>query len=105
MDSQDVEKTSIQLGIAFIVGVVVGAVAMLFLAPRSGKELRTDIHGNALRLRDQAQIERDRMQVHLDEMNAKLDDMKQQVKSMGHHSEDGTIDATDSVAYVSATSE
>jgi gas vesicle protein len=85
---KEMQETGTQLGIAFIVGVMVGAVAMLFLAPRSGKEVRTGIHDGALHLRDQAQAERDRMHVRMDEMNAKIDEMKQQAKSIGHHDDD-----------------
>ena len=91
MDKQEMEETGIKLGIAFIVGVVVGAVAMLFLTPRSGKEVRTGIHDSAVHLRDQAQVERDRMQLHIDEMNLKLDDMKQQAKSIGKHEEETAV--------------
>jgi hypothetical protein len=67
---------------------------MVFITPRSGKEVRTGIHDSALHLRDQAQVERDRMQLRMDEMNLKLDDMKQQAKSVGHH-EDKTAVAAD----------
>lgn len=91
MDNQEMQETGIKLGIAFIVGVVVGAVAMLFLTPRSGKELRTGIHDGALQLRDQAQLERDRMHVRMDEMNIKLDEMKQQAKSIGKHEEETAV--------------
>lgn len=91
MDSQEMQETGIKLGIAFIVGVVVGAVAMLFLTPRSGKEVRTGIHDGALHLRDQAQVERDRMQLRMDEMNAKLDEMKQQAKSIGKHEDETAV--------------
>ena len=94
MNDKEMQETGIQLGVAFIVGVMVGAVAMLFLAPRSGKEVRTGIHDGALHLRDQAQLERDRMHVRMDEMNAKIDEMKQQAKSIGHH-DDETVDATE----------
>lgn len=94
MNDKEMQETGIQLGVAFIVGVMVGAVAMLFLAPRSGKEVRTGIHDGALHLRDQAQLERDRMHVRMDEMNAKIDDMKQQAKSIGHH-EDEPVDAAE----------
>jgi len=92
MNDKEMQATGIQLGVAFIVGVLVGAVAMLFLAPRSGKEVRTGIHDSAVHLRDQAQVERDLMQLRMDEMNLKLDEMKQQAKSIGKHEEETVVD-------------
>ena len=91
MDKQEMEETGIKLGIAFIVGVLVGAVVMLFLSPRSGKEVRTGIHDSAVHMRDQAQVERDRMQLRMNEMNLKLDDMKQQARSIGQHEEETAV--------------
>ena len=97
MNDKEMQETGIQLGIAFIVGVVVGAVALLFLTPRSGKEVRTGIHDSAVHLRDQAQVERARMQLRIDEMNLKLDDMKHQAKNIGHHEDETAVvaDETD----------
>ena len=68
-DQQNVTLISLA---SFAVGLLVGAVITLFLAPMSGRELRTQIH-------DHAQADWQRA---TDQMNQARADMRQQMDSL-----------------------
>lgn len=96
MENSGSEKVGMRMGVALMIGVVIGAAVTLLLTPRSGKELRADIQDGALHLRDQARAERDRMQVHMDDMSVRLEEVKQQVKSIGQHADVAVEDGDES---------
>ncbi len=73
--------------IAFVLGVIVGAVASLLLAPKSGEELRQELRQEAIAERDRAKKEyaqaMEQVQQRLDKVHDDMQGMIAQVKVKG----------------------
>lgn len=82
-----------------LVGGVIGATAMMFLAPRSGEELRSDIRDKALELRDRTA---DTVKDKVSQVKSKADELTGGVKgkSLGlkHKGQDLLVEKLDQVA-------
>ena len=74
--------------IAFVLGVMVGAVATLLLAPKSGEELRQELRQQTLAEREQARKEYAQAmeQVHqrVDKVQSDMQEKLAQIKAMGN---------------------
>src|SRR5512134_1271607 len=85
MNMKNVDQDYMQMGngtakhvlTGIVVGGVIGATAMLFLAPRSGEEMRAEVRDKALELRDRTA--------------ATVKDKVSQVKSKADHLTDGVM--------------
>ena len=74
-DQQNVTVVSL---VSFAVGLLVGAIMTLFLAPMSGRELRTRIHDEA---RADWQWAADQVNQTRAEMRQQMDSMRQQMEA------------------------
>lgn len=86
-----------------IVGGVVGATAMLFLAPRSGEEMRSEVKDKALELRDRTtETVKDTIKDTLSQVKSKRDDLtdsvKGKAKGLKHKSQDLLVEKLDRVS-------
>lgn len=73
--------------IAFVMGVVVGAIASLLLAPKSGEELRTELRQEASAERERARKEYahavEQVQQRVDKVQSDVQGMLAQVNEKG----------------------
>lgn len=70
----------------FVWGALVGAVAMLLYAPRSGEETRRELRENLERLRERAE---ERLQDVQDSVSDRADDVRREVDAARHAYETG----------------
>ncbi len=73
--------------IAFVLGVMVGSVATLLLAPKSGEEQREELRQQAVAEREQARKEyaqaMEQVQQRVDKVHGDVQGMLSQVKAKG----------------------
>jgi gas vesicle protein len=86
-----------------IVGGVVGATAMLFLAPRSGEEMRSGVKDKALELRDRTtETVKDTLKDTLSQVKSKRDGLtdgfKGKAKGLKHKGQDMLVEKLDRVS-------
>ncbi len=74
--------------IAFVLGVMVGSVATLLLAPKSGEELREELQQQAAAERDHARKEyaqaMDQVHQRVDKVQSDMQEKLAQVKAKGN---------------------
>lgn len=104
IDNKGPERNSGGSGfLGFLIGSVVGAVTMLFIAPQSGKQTREELSQGTQKLRDQAnqtikvrsaQVKEKAQEVSA-EARRKVEDLKQQGKDLALQGLDRVSDAAE----------
>ncbi|HMB22617.1 MAG: YtxH domain-containing protein [Chloroflexota bacterium] len=83
-----------------VVGGVIGATAMLFLAPRSGEEMRSEVKDKALELRDRtSETVKDTIKDTLSQVKSKKDELtggvKGKAQGLKHKGQDMLVEKLD----------
>ncbi|HSL46077.1 MAG TPA: YtxH domain-containing protein [Anaerolineales bacterium] len=82
-----------------IVGGIIGATAMLFLAPRSGEEMRAEVRDKAADLRDRTTgTVKDTVSQVVSKAGHLKGDVKDRAKDMKHTGQDMLVEKLDRVA-------
>ena len=81
-----------------LVGGLIGATAMLFLAPRSGEEMRAEVRDKAMDLRDRTtETVKDRVSQVVDKASHLRGDVRDRSKDLKHRGQDVLVEKLDRV--------
>ena len=96
---QDMSETTKHVLTGIVIGGLIGATAMMFLAPRSGEEMRAGVRDRALDLRDRTtETVKDKVSQVVDKASHLRGDVRDRSEDIKHRSQDVLIDKLDRVS-------
>jgi gas vesicle protein len=96
---QDMSETTRHVLAGIVIGGLIGATAMMFLAPRSGEEMRAGVRDRALDLRDRTtETVKDRFSQVVDRASHLRGEVRGKSEDLKNRSQDVLIEKLDQVS-------
>lgn len=96
---QEMSGTTKHVLTGILVGGLIGATAMLFLAPRSGEEMRAEVRDKAMDLRDRtSETVKDRVSQVVSKASHLRGDVRERSQNMKERGQDVLIEKLDRVS-------
>ena len=96
---QEMSGTAIHVLTGIVVGGLIGATAMLFLAPRSGEEMRAEVRDKAMDLRDRTtETVKDRVSQVVSKASHLRGDVRERSHDLKQRGQDVLIEKLDRVS-------